>query len=306
MKLAKTAMGASGIATGESSRGTLAAFATYGMWGLFPLYWKRLEAVDSFQVLSHRVIWAALFTLVLLVATGGLEGLLSLLRDRRRVPAAFAAAALITVNWGTYIWAVDHGHIVESSLGYYINPLVSIALGAIFLREKLDGFTKAAMAIATAGVVAATFMLGSPPWISLVLALTFGLYGLVKKRAALDPMTGLAAETLAAMPFALLYLVSRHLAGVGAFGGPDVGATIFLVLAGPVTAIPLIAFAFAANRITLQRLGFIQYVSPSAQLLIGIFVYREELSLALVVAFAAVIVAVGLYAATRFRGVSSE
>lgn len=286
----------------EGFRGTIAAFATYLMWGLFPLYWKRLEAVDSFQVLAHRIIWAALFTIVLLALTSGFGGLRALLRDGKRLLAASAAAALISVNWGTYIWAVDHGHIAESSLGYYINPLVSMALGAIFLREKLDRFTAAAMIIAFAGVVAATFMLGAPPWISLVLAVTFGFYGLVKKRAGLDPMTGLAAETLVAAPFALAFLATQHLAGAGAFGGPDVGATVFLAVAGPVTAIPLLTFAFAANRITLQRLGFIQYVSPTMQLLLGLFVYGEVLSPALMVAFVAVIVAVALYAATRSRG----
>lgn len=288
-------------AGGEALRGTLAAFATYFMWGLFPLYWKRLESVDSFQVLAHRIVWAALFTLALLGFGGGLGGLRALFRDGRRALAAFGAAALITTNWGVYIWAVNHGHIVDSSLGYYINPLVSIALGAIFLRERLDGFTKAAMAIAAAGVLVASLMLGSPPWISLVLALTFGFYGLVKKRAALDPMTGLAAETLAAAPFALLYLGLRHAQGLGVFGGPDGGATLLLALAGPVTAIPLLTFAFAANRITLQRLGFIQYLSPSLQLLLGLLAYGERLRPPLMVAFAAVMFAVLLYAGTRFR-----
>ncbi len=281
--------------------GTIAAFATYGMWGLFPLYWKRLEAIDPFQVLSHRVVWAALFTVILLAWSGGLSKLLALLGNWRRLGAAALAAALVTTNWAVYIWAVDQGHIVQSALGYYINPLVSMALGAILLREKLDRFTLVAIGIATAGVIAATLMLGSPPWISLVLAFSFGFYGLVKKRAALEPMTGLAAETLAATPFALAYLVFRHAEGQGAFGGADVGATILLALAGPVTAIPLLTFAFSANRITLQKLGFIQYVSPSLQLLLGLLVYRESLSPALLVAFVAVIAAVLIYALSRGR-----
>ena len=269
------------------------------MWGLFPLYWKRLEAVDALQVLAHRIVWAALFTLLLLAIKGGLRGIVAVARDPRRLGMAVAAALLVTTNWGVYIWAVDHGHIVESSLGYYINPLVSVALGALFMREKMDGFTKASMAIATAGVLVATAMLGSPPWISLILALTFGFYGLVKKKAGFDPMTGLAVETLAVAPLALIYLASRHLAGEGAFGGPDLGATIFLAVAGPVTAIPLLTFAFAANRITLQRLGFIQYVSPTMQLVLGLFVYHEGISPALVVVFAAVLFAVLIYALSR-------
>ncbi|HUX42804.1 MAG TPA: EamA family transporter RarD [Rectinemataceae bacterium] len=285
----------------QSKGGTIAAFATYGMWGLFPLYWKRLEAIDPFQVLSHRIVWAALFTVFLLAFRGGFSGLLSLLANRKRLAVAFVAALLVTTNWGVYIWAVDNGNIAQSALGYYINPLVSVALGALFLREKLDGFTMAAIGIAAAGVIAATIILGSPPWISLILAFTFGFYGLVKKQAGLDPMTGLAAETLTVTPIALAYLIWRHSAGAGAFGGPDVGANILLVVAGPVTAIPLITFAFAANRITLQRLGFIQYVSPSMQLILGLFVYREELTPALIVAFVAVIGAVLIYAGSRGR-----
>ncbi len=284
-----------------SRGGTLAAFATYGMWGLFPLYWKRLEAIDPFQVLSHRIVWAALFTVILLAFRGGFSGLLSLLANRKRLAVAFVAALLVTTNWGVYIWAVDNGHIAQSALGYYINPLVSVALGALFLREKLDRFTMAAIGLAAAGVIAATIILGSPPWISLILAFTFGFYGLVKKQAGLDPMTGLAAETLTVTPIAVAYLLWNHAAGAGAFGGSDVWANVLLVVAGPVTAIPLITFAFAANRITLQRLGFIQYVSPSMQLILGLFVYREELTPALIVAFVAVIGAVLIYAGSRGR-----
>ena len=289
------------IRRSSESLGSIAAVGTYVMWGLFPLYWKRLSGVEAWQVLSHRIVWASLFAILILVATRRFGSLASLFREPKRIGAAAAAGVLISINWGTYIWAVNNGHVTESALGYYINPLFSIALGALFLRERLDRFTIAAVAIALSGVVAASLMLGSPPWIALVLATTFGTYGLVKKKAGLDPVTGLAAETLILAPFALGFLALRHLSGRGDFGGPDLVADFMLLLSGVVTAIPLLTFAFATNRISLQRLGFFQYISPSGQLLLGLFLFREELTPALMVAFATVIIAVVLYAATRRR-----
>jgi chloramphenicol-sensitive protein RarD len=285
----------------EQKIGTLAAFAAYGMWGLFPLYWKSLVKVEALQILGHRIVWAAAFVLILLAFGRKLGSFFGLFKDRRRVLYVAAASVLITANWGIYIWAVNSGHVTESSLGYYINPLVSVALGAIFFRDRLDRFTVAAVAIAAAGVAAASFMMGTVPWVSLALALTFGLYGLVKKKAGLEPLAGLAAETVFATPLALAFLLSRHLAGAGSFGGPDPKATVLLALAGIVTAVPLICFAAAANRITLTRMGFIQYVSPTSQLLLGVLVFGERLGAPMLVAFATVIGAVALYALSRGR-----
>ncbi len=283
----------------ELKIGTAAAFASYIMWGLFPIYWKRLSDVESLQILGHRIIWAAAFTIVALLVTGKLRTLVSLFRDRRRALYAAAASVLITINWGTYIWAVNADHVTESALGYYINPLVSVALGAIFFREKMDTWTRWAVGIAAVGVAVASIMLGRLPWISLVLATSFGLYGLVKKKAGLEPLAGLAAETLIASPFALAFLIARHAAGAGSFGGPDTVATLMLLLAGIVTAVPLLCFAAAANRITLTRIGFIQYVSPTLQFALGLFAFGESVSPPMIAAFAAVIVALALYALTR-------
>jgi chloramphenicol-sensitive protein RarD len=288
-------------ARSAASLGSIAALATYSMWGLFPLYWKRLSGVEPWQVLAHRIVWSALFTLALLAISGRLGDLLALFRERKRLLAAAVASLLVTTNWGTYIWAVNNGHVTESALGYYINPLLSVALGAIFLREKLDRFTAAAVGIAALGVIAASVMLGSPPWIALTLAVTFGSYGLVKKKAGLDPVTGLAAEALVLTPFALLFLGLRHVSGQGSLGGADQVANAMLVLSGVVTAVPLLTFAYATNRITLQRLGFFQYVSPTGQLLLGLLLYREHLTPALIVAFSTVIIAVLIYATTRRR-----
>jgi rarD protein len=288
-------------ASREQKLGTLAAFGAYLMWGLLPIYWKRLSGVESLQILAHRIVWAALFALTLLIATGKIASLGALLRDRRRALFAVGAAALITINWGTYIWAVNAGHVTESSLGYYINPLVSVALGAIFFRERMDRWTKWAVGIAAAGVAVASVLIGAVPWISLALAFSFGFYGLVKKKAALEPLAGLAAETLIASPFALAFLVFRHASGAGAFGGPDTVATLMLALAGIVTALPLLSFAAAANRISLTRMGFVQYVSPTLQLVLGVAVYGESVKLPMAVAFVTVIGTVALYAFTRGR-----
>jgi chloramphenicol-sensitive protein RarD len=258
-----------------------------------------LASVDPLEILCHRIVWAALFALGLLAATKRLSSLFSLLKSGPRFRLAAAASFLITANWGVYIWAVNSGHVTESSLGYYINPLVSVALGAIFFRERMDGWTVAAVSIAGAGVIAASLMIGSPPWISLVLALTFGFYGLVKKKAGLDPVTSLAAETLIVAPLALAYLAFRHAAGQGAFGGSEPVVTLMLALAGAVTGVPLLLFASAANRISLTRMGFAQYVSPSLQLLLGLFVFGERMSHALAVAFATVLAAVIVYLGSR-------
>jgi chloramphenicol-sensitive protein RarD len=195
--------------------------------------------------------------------------------------------------------------VTESALGYYINPLVSVALGAIFFRERMDKWTSWAVGIAAAGVAVASILMGSVPWISLALATSFGLYGLVKKKAGLEPLAGLAAETLIASPFALAFLIFRHAAGAGSFGGHDTVATAMLFLAGVVTAVPLLFFAAAANRITLTRMGFIQYVSPTMQFVLGVFAFGEEVRAPMIAAFVAVIGAALLYAFTRGRASAS-
>ena len=285
----------------EARLGTLAAVAAYTMWGLLPMFWRCLSSVEPFQILAHRIVWALLFALSLLALRGRLGELLSLLKDRKRARYALASGLLVTVNWGLYIWAVNSGHVVESSLGYYINPLVSVALGATFFRERLDRFTVISISVAAAGVFAATILSGHLPWISLLLAFTFGFYGLVKKKAGLSPLVSLAAETLFVSPLALAFLVLRSSMGIGSFAAARPGISLLLALAGVVTALPLLCFATAANRIPLTRLGFIQYLSPSLQLALGVLVFRERVGLPMLVAFIAVLVAVLVYLLTRKR-----
>lgn len=279
-------------------KGTLAAFAAYGMWGLFPLYWKQLAVVSAFEVLCHRILWSGLFLLLVLLVKGRLGEVRRIWGHRASALAVAGCAALISLNWGVYIWAVQAGRVTESSLGYYITPLLSVALGALFFREKVDRWTRLAVLLATLGVAFAAWKLGRPPGVALLLATSFALYGALKKKAGLDALSGLAAETAMAMPFALAWLLWLHGGAFLSAGPRTVG---LLVLAGPVTAVPLLTFSYAALRIPLQRLGFIQYFSPTLQLGLGLFLFGEHLGGPMALAFGAVLAAVLLYALTRPR-----
>ncbi len=285
--------------------GTLAAFVAYGMWGLFPLYWKQLKHVESMQILAHRILWAAVFCLILMLVWKRFSEIGKLLRQKRKFFIVFLASIVVTSNWGLYIWAVNIGRVVESALGYYINPLVSVLLGALFFKERVDPWTKLAVALASLGIVGAAVFYGSVPWVSLLLAVTFAIYGALKKRVGIEPLISLAVETFIAAPFALAFLLSRQATGAGAFWNAGAPTTILLVMAGVVTAVPLFFFAQAANSISLQKMGFIQYVSPCGQLFIGVVIYGEKPTAALLMAFAGVISAVIIYVFTRKRSVGS-
>jgi len=286
---------------GLAFKGVLAAFAAYGSWGIFPLYWKQLIGVESFQILAHRIVWASVFCVMLMASRGRLSEIAGFAKDRRKLLVMTIVSVMVTINWGLYIWAVNSGRVTESALGYYINPLFSVALGMLFFREKADRWTRIAVAVAAAGIAGAAIAYGSVPWASLLLAASFAVYGALKKRLGLEPLLGLAVETLIAAPFALAFLVSRHLAGAGSFVNDGAVPTLLLAFSGLVTAVPLLFFAFAANTISLQKMGFIQYVSPSCQLFLGVVVYGERPSAALIVAFMGVIFAVLLYISTRKR-----
>jgi chloramphenicol-sensitive protein RarD len=281
--------------------GTLAAFAAYGMWGLFPLYWKQLKHVESMQILAHRIVWAGVFCLILMIAWKRFSEIGKLLKQKKKFFLVFLASIVVTSNWGLYIWAVNIGKVAESALGYYINPLVSVLLGALFFKERVDPWTRLAVALAAAGIVGAAILYGSVPWVSLSLAVSFAVYGALKKRVGIDPLISLAVETFIAAPFALAFLFFRQAAGAGAFWNDGVLTTILLIMAGVITAIPLFFFAQAANSISLQKMGFIQYVSPCGQLFIGIVIYGEKPTAALLMAFGGVISAVLIYVSTRKR-----
>lgn len=285
----------------SQKQGLFAAIGAYGLWGIFPLYWKLLSSVLPLQILAHRILWAAVFCLMLLLARKEMSSLGVALKDPRKRVLVGAAGLLVTVNWGMYIYAVNSGHVLETALGYYINPLLSVALGAMLFREHIDRWTRIAVGIALVGIVAAGILYGQVPWISLMLAITFALYGAVKKGLGLAPITSLALETFSVAPLAFAFLAVMHAQGAGSFGNAGLRVTALLALSGVVTAVPLLLFGVAATSISLQLIGFIQYLTPTSQLLLGLFLYKEKPNAAVVAAFVAVLVAVVIFAVTRFK-----
>lgn len=286
---------------GIETAGMLYGIGAYGLWGLFPLYWKRLAAVPALQILMHRVVWAFIFTIILSVILGKRKAMVRLLQEPKRLLATIAAGFLISANWGIYIWAVNRGRIIETSLGYYLNPIASVALGSLLLKERLDKGIIASSVIAMIGIAILTISYGKLPWISLTLAATFSLYGLIKKMVGLDALAGLAMETAPVFPIAIGYIVVEHLAGRGSFGNVGTVETIMLILAGAVTAIPLFLYAEGLKRIPLSKMGFLQYISPTAQLTLGVLVFGESLGGVRAIAFTFILLALVVFAVTRVR-----
>jgi chloramphenicol-sensitive protein RarD len=261
----------------EDRRGLLLGSTAFGLWGLFPLYWPLLEPTRASEILAHRIVWSLLLTGALLFATrrvGALRVMWATPRVRYRM---IAAGIVICFNWGTYIWGVNNGHVVDTSLGYYINPLVTVLLGVAVLGEKLRRVQWAALAIAVLAVLVLSVQVGHPPWISLILAFSFGSYGLLKKQVSVGPIEGLAFEGLVAAPVALGYLIWLSFAGQATAWSDGPGHVLLLMLTGIVTALPLLCFAGAANRISLTTLGLLQYLAPTLQLALGVTLFGEPM-----------------------------
>lgn len=264
------------------------AVGAYVLWGLLPIYWKWLHTVAALQVISHRVTWSVLTLAVLISLTRQWPAFRAALRQPRVLRVYLAASLLIGANWLVYIWAVGQGYIVETSLGYFINPLVSVLLGVIFLRERLRLGQWVPIGLATAGVLYLTFTYGSLPWIALTLAFTFAVYGLVKKTAPLSSVFGLTLETGLLLPAAVVYLSVMAWRGEGAFLKDGTVTTLLLAGAGLVTTVPLLLFAAAARRIPLSSVGILQYIAPTMQFLIGVYLYGEPFTAHQFVGFALV------------------
>lgn len=277
------------------NRGILAGVSAYVLWGLFPIYWRFLEQDPAIEILAHRMVWSLVFMAGLLTFQKEWSSIRNALRNRKTVVVYVIAATLLAFNWYTYIWAVNSGYVVEASLGYFINPLVNFLLGVLFLGEKLRSGQVAAVILAGLGVIYLTVNYGSLPWISLVLAFTFGMYGLIKKTAALESMHGFSLETMVLFLPALGYLLYRNAAGIGAFAHQGALITLLLLMAGPVTSIPLILFGYSARRIPLSMLGFIQYIAPTLQFLLGVFLYLEPFPKARLVGFCIIWLALLVY-----------
>jgi len=284
-----------------SRLGLAYGIAAYGLWGFMPVYIKTVRAAPVLEVLSHRVVWALAFLLVLSSRRGELGALRSTLRSPRTLAALAASTTLIALNWLVYIWAVVNGRVLEGSLGYYINPLVNVLLGVVILGERLDRPVQVAVGIAGAGVLWLALHVGQFPWIPLVLATCFGLYGLVRKIAPVGALTGLTVETALLLPLAGGYLAWAIAGGRAAFLAGDPGLDVRLLLAGPVTAVPLLCFVAAARRLPLSTLGFLQYLSPTLQFLLAVLVYGERFDRTHAVAFVLIWIAVAVFAAHGAR-----
>jgi chloramphenicol-sensitive protein RarD len=257
----------------------------YTDWGVLPLYWKLLNMVPAVEILAHRILWSFVFMGSILLFSGDWRNLAAAFSNRRAMVVTFLCGFLISLNWFTYIWAVNSNRVIEASMGYYINPLLAVALGVTVLKERLGRWQLAAIILAAAGVLIMTVRYGRIPWIALALAGTFALYGLAKKLTAVDSVTGLALETFIVLPLALLFIVSREVQGIGALGTVPFSRTAILVGSGVVTATPLLWFAKGARKIRLSMLGFLQYIAPTISLLLGIFIFGESFSATHLVSF---------------------
>jgi chloramphenicol-sensitive protein RarD len=286
-----------------SAAGRGAAYGTgaYLLWGLFPLYWPLLEPSDSLEVLAHRVLWSLLVVAVLLVATGRTANLRAVVADRGLVLRLAVAAVVVAVNWGAYIYGVTSGQVVETSLGYFINPIVTVLLGVLVLGERLRPAQWTALAVAFVAVLVLSVENGRPPWIALLLAFSFATYGLIKKTAAVGAVEGLAVETAVLIPVAVAYLGFLVVTGASTFGTQGPGHAGLLAASGVATAVPLLLFASAASRVSMTTLGVLQYLAPTMQFLLGVLVFDEPMSPAELAGFALVWSALVLFTVDLLR-----
>jgi chloramphenicol-sensitive protein RarD len=279
----------------ETRRGLLVGATAYGLWGAFPLYWPLLEPGGAVEILAHRIVWSLITMGVLVVVMRRRTQLLSILRTPRTFRLLLLAALVISFNWGTYIYGVNSGRVVETSLGYFINPLVTVLMGVLILGERLRPLQWVALGVGGLACAVLTWDYGRPPYVALVLAFSFGTYGLAKKTAGAGAVESLTFETAVLMPVALGYLVWLGAAGDGHFTTDGVGHALLLTTAGIVTAIPLICFGFAATRVSLTSLGLLQYLAPILQFVLGLLVFDEEMPVGRWIGFALVWVALTIF-----------
>jgi chloramphenicol-sensitive protein RarD len=275
--------------------------AAYFLWGLFPLYWPLLAPASSAEALAHRFVWSMAFVLLLLVVTRRLKQFRAIWTDRRRVAFLFVASVVIALNWGGFIWGVTHGHVIETSLGYFINPLVTVMLGVFVLGENLRPWQWAAVGVGAVAVTVLTVDYGRPPWIALLLAGSFATYGFLKKQARLGALESLGAETLLLTPVALAFLIWVEVQGTGTFGHAGTSNALLLAGTGVVTAIPLLLFGGAATRLSLTTLGILQYLGPALQFVFGLLIFKEPMSGAAWIGFVLVWLALAIFTVDGLR-----
>ncbi len=285
----------------EGRRGFGFGVAAYGIWGLFPLYWPLLEPAGAIELLAHRVVWTAVTMALLVFVLRRRASLRTVLASRHKVVLLGTASAMISVNWGVYIWAVNNEHVVDASLGYFINPLVTVLAGVLILRERLRRTQWVALGIASAAVVGLTVEHGRPPWVALTLAVSFAAYGLLKKYADVGAVESLTVETALVAPLAVAYLAWVIAAGHSQATQNLPWHPVLLATSGIVTALPLIFFGAAATRISLTTLGLLQYMTPTLQFLLGVVVFGEPMSPGRWVGFAVIWLALVLFTADSMR-----
>lgn len=289
----------------EVKTGAFQAGLSYLLWGILPIYWKLLDHVNAEDILANRIFWSFTFMMVVLFFSKKMGNLFTVLKSFKQNPkemyALIIASFLISTNWFIYIWAVNHHQMIEASLGYYINPLVSVLLGVIFLKEKLSPAQYASFIIAGIGVLILSISYGKFPWISIVLALSFGIYGLAKKMIKVDSAVGLTLETLVVTPLALAYMVFLFFTGEQALFSGSVSTDLLLIGAGAATALPLLYFAKGAQKIPLSMLGLLQYIAPTITLLLGVLVYGEHFTKHHLQAFIFIWSALTIYTISRTK-----
>lgn len=287
--------------------GMIAALSTYLIWGVLPLYWNLLARAEANEILAHRIIWSFIFMVVVLMVTkrwqSFKEDCRALWQDKKRGAILLLAAFTISLNWLTYIWAVNHGHVIDTSIGYYINPLMSVLFGIVFFRERISGLKKISLLLAAIGIVLMTYQLGKLPWVAVVLAVSFSVYGALKKQLHLNPFSSITLETLLMVPFAVPYIGMLMMSPANHFSLATPDLALYLMGTGVVTAVPLVLFSYGANLLPLNVLGFFQYISPTIGLLLGIFFFHETFGMAQISALGFVWVAIVLFTvAESLRG----
>lgn len=285
----------------EYKQGIIYALSAYIMWGVAPLYFKIIEDVAPLDILLHRVVWSFLFILTILLVTVRFKNIRALLKQRKKIGLLVVTSLLIAVNWLIFIWSVTNGHMLDASLGYYINPIFNVLLGTVFLQEKLRKMQWVAVLLAVCAVLIELLVFGSIPWVSISLAVTFGFYGLLRKKIQADAMSGLFIETLILLPLALAYVVFIDSSSLQSFVAEGISFSLILIASGVVTTLPLLAFSAAAIRIPLSTLGFIQYIGPSLMLLLAVFMYNEPIGEHKLLSFGFIWLALIVYTADGYR-----
>ena len=277
----------------------MAALSTYLIWGVLPLYWNLLARAEANEILAHRIIWSFIFMVVVLMVTkrwqSFKEDCRALWQNKKRGAILLLAAFTISLNWLTYIWAVNHGHVIDTSIGYYINPLMSVLFGIVFFRERISGLKKISLLLAAIGIVLMTYQLGKLPWVAVVLAVSFSVYGALKKQLHLNPFSSITLETLLMVPFAVPYIGMLMMSPANHFSLATPDLALYLMGTGVVTAVPLVLFSYGANLLPLNVLGFFQYISPTIGLLLGIFFFHETFGMAQISALGFVWAAIVLF-----------